>query len=157
MFTLLNMCEIYDPQSNRVVVLDKVKKEGWEGLTYPGGHLELGELLLEGVAREILEETGLTIHQIEYCGAIHWYTKAPGAEKQLVGMLFRSQDFEGELIEENREGRLFWMDRDDFRSCKSGKSFSMDEILDIYDGKFSEIALEYENWSVHEPSSKKLI
>lgn len=33
----------------------------------------------------------------------------------------------------------------------------MDEILDIYDGKFSEIALEYENFNVLDVSSKKFI
>lgn len=33
--------------------------------TLPGGVLEVGESLVEGVAREVLEETGLTVEPIE--------------------------------------------------------------------------------------------
>ena len=35
---LCNMIKIN--RGNDVLVLDKVKKYGWEGLTFPGGHVE---------------------------------------------------------------------------------------------------------------------
>ena len=34
---LMNMVKISDKETGKVVVLDKVKREGWEGLTFPGG------------------------------------------------------------------------------------------------------------------------
>ena len=40
---LMNMIKIKNPSTNKVVILDKVKKEGWEGLTFPGGKVEINE------------------------------------------------------------------------------------------------------------------
>ena len=37
---LVNMCMIYDREKDKILVLDKVKKHGWEGLTFVGGHVE---------------------------------------------------------------------------------------------------------------------
>ena len=44
-----------------------VKTHKWQGnYTIPGGHVELGERLLEALEREIKEETGLTLTGAEY-------------------------------------------------------------------------------------------
>jgi len=39
---------------------DRVK-EDWKGYTLPGGHIEIGESIVDAVVREMKEETGLTI------------------------------------------------------------------------------------------------
>ena len=36
----MNMVKIYDEKNKKVLVLDKKKKYGWEGLTFPGGKVE---------------------------------------------------------------------------------------------------------------------
>jgi len=42
---LMNMCMIYDKESNKVVVQDKINTK-WNVITFPGGHVEtLKELL----------------------------------------------------------------------------------------------------------------
>ena len=38
---LMNMVRII--KDNEVLILDKKKKYGWEGLTFPGGKVEPGE------------------------------------------------------------------------------------------------------------------
>lgn len=57
----MNMVKIYNKKTGQVLVLDKVKKYGWEGLTFPGGKVEFGESFVDSVIREAKEETNLDI------------------------------------------------------------------------------------------------
>lgn len=137
---LLNMCRIVDRKNDRIVVLDKVKKEGWEGLTFPGGHVEYGESIYASTAREIKEETGLDIENIRFVGVYQWLE--PEKELTLLAFLMEADDFRGELITENREGHLSWMDIDVFDRMKN-KSNSMEDILGIYRGEAKEVLERY--------------
>lgn len=137
---LCNMIKIN--RGNDVLVLDKVKKYGWEGLTFPGGHVEKVESITESVIREAKEETNLDIENIKYVGMISWYDM--GNDDRIVGFLYETDDFSGELIKENVEGTLEFIDYEDLKNM-DGHSDSMDEIFAIYDGKYSEIVLYYED------------
>ena len=137
---LCNMIKIN--RGNDVLVLDKVKKYGWEGLTFPGGHVEKIESITESVIREAKEETNLDIENIKYVGMISWYDM--GNDDRIVGFLYETDDFSGELVKENVEGTLEFIDYDELKNM-DGHSDSMDEIFAIYDGKYSEIVLYYED------------
>lgn len=137
---LCNMIKIN--RGNDVLVLDKVKKYGWEGLTFPGGHVEKIESITESVIREAKEETNLDIENIKYVEMISWYDM--GNNDRIIGFLYETNDFSGELIKENIEGTLEFIDYEDLKNM-DGHSDSMGEIFAIYDGKYSEIVLYYED------------
>ena len=137
---LCNMIKIN--RGNDVLVLDKVKKYGWEGLTFPGGHVEKVESITESVIREAKEETNLDIENIKYVGMISWYDI--DNNDRIVGFLYETDDFSGELIKENVEGTLEFIDYEDLKNM-DGHSDSMGEIFAIYDGEYSEIVLYYED------------
>ena len=137
---LCNMIKIN--RGNDVLVLDKVKKYGWEGLTFPGGHVEKVESITESVIREAKEETNLDIENIKYVGMISWYDI--DSDDRIVGFLYETDDFSGELVKENIEGTLEFIDYEELKNM-DGHSDSMGEIFAIYDGKYSEIVLYYED------------
>ena len=129
-------------RGNDVLVLDKVKKYGWEGLTFPGGHVEKMESITDSVIREAKEETNLDVENIRYIGMISWYDM--DNNDRIVGFLYEADDFSGELVKENIEGTLEFIDYEELKNM-DGHSDSMDEIFAIYDGKYSEIVLYYED------------
>lgn len=137
---LCNMIKIN--RGNDVLVLDKVKKYGWEGLTFPGGHVEKMESITDSVIREAKEETNLDVEDIRYIGMISWYDM--DNNDRIVGFLYETDDFSGELVKENVEGTLEFIDYEELKNM-DGHSDSMDEIFAIYDGKYSEIVLYYED------------
>ncbi|EEI86668.1 hydrolase, NUDIX family [Anaerococcus lactolyticus ATCC 51172] len=137
---LMNMVKIYNKKTGQVLVLDKVKKYGWEGLTFPGGKVEFGESFVDSVIREAKEETNLDIKNPKLVGIITWISD----EGKDVGLIYETTDFDGELVEENREGRLFWMDYEEFKNIQP-KSMSMDKILGIYEGDYREVFWDFRN------------
>lgn len=134
----MNMVKIYNKKTGQVLVLDKVKKYGWEGLTFPGGKVEFGESFVDSVIREAKEETNLDIKNPKLVGIITWISD----EGKDVGLIYETTDFDGELVEENREGRLFWMDYEEFKNIQP-KSMSMDKILGIYEGDYREVFWDF--------------
>ena len=140
---MMNMVRIFN--GNKVLVLDKKKKYGWEGLTFPGGKVEPFESFYNSAIREVKEETNLDIKDLEFNGFIQWYCKDP--DERYAGLLYTAYGFEGELIPENIEGNLFFEDYEKFKKMQ-GHSDSMEYILQIYDGKYNEISLIYDEENI---------
>lgn len=137
---MMNMVRIF--KDDQVVVLDKVKRYGWEGLTFPGGKVEDYESFEDSAIREAKEESGLDVSELSFNGMIIWYDY--DTEERFVGLLYTAGSFSGELIPINKEGNLFFQNYKEFLST-DGKSDSMDEILSIYNGTYKEIYLYYRN------------
>lgn len=65
-----NMCMISDGSGN-VLVQDRLNPN-WPGITFPGGHVEYGESFTDAMIREVFEETGLTVSNLQLCGIKDW-------------------------------------------------------------------------------------
>ena len=87
----------------------------WSGLTFPGGHVEPGETVVASVIREVQEETGLTVSNLQNCGYIQWYN--PVKQSQYFVFLLKTSSFSGELTG-SVEGNVKWMSLDEMLAGK---------------------------------------
>lgn len=116
---LTNMVMVYDKDTNRAVVQNRVKY--WNGISFPGGHVEKGESFIDSAKREVFEETGLKVDNLKLCGIIDWCHKKSG-ERYMV-MLYKTDTYSGELISETEEGKVFWADIDEIPKMKLAPYF----------------------------------
>lgn len=117
---LTNMVMIEDKQTGRVLVQERLKS--WTGLSFPGGHVEQGESFVDSAVREVKEETGLDVRNLETCGVIHWVHKT--RKDRYIVFLYRTSDFSGNLLEATDEGRVFWIDPEELKTQKLSSNFA---------------------------------
>ena len=123
---LTNMCMICD--GTRVLVQDR-KNPNWPGVIFPGGHVEPGESFVDSVVREIKEETGLTISNVQLCGIKQYVPKTDENYDRYIVLLYKTETFSGEL-KESEEGNVFWIERADLLSYPHPHGFeSMAEVF----------------------------
>lgn len=101
---LTTMVMVQNPATGEVLVQDRIKS--WKGWSFPGGHLEDGESVVDCAKREIKEETGLTVENLKSCGIIHWSNNKT-YDRYLV-FLFKTTDYHGNLTDCD-EGKNFWV------------------------------------------------
>lgn len=118
---LTNMCMIYS--NNQILVQNRIKND-WPGINFPGGHVENNEDIDCSVIREIKEETGLTLKEVECVGAINWLDEENDIRHLCI--LYRSNKFEGQLISSS-EGEMFWISLKDVD--KYPQSIDFDKVL----------------------------
>lgn len=148
---LMNMCMISDLKNNRVVVQEKVNSDGWDGVTFPGGHVENGESIIDSTIREVEEETGLVIKNLKMRGLVNWYNDS--THERWFVFLYESNDFEGNLIDETHEGKVYWMHYDDLGSA--ALSNGMNDYLKLY--RDDSINEAYATWNEKKTSDFKFI
>ncbi|HAX72396.1 MAG TPA: DNA mismatch repair protein MutT [Firmicutes bacterium] len=110
---LLNMCMIIDEKQKRVLVQDKVKTKvsDWGGITFPGGHVEALECLIDSTIREVFEETGLTIRDLTHSGIVHW--EHTDNQKRWLIFLYKTSTYSGTLLDQTEEGKVYWVPVDE--------------------------------------------
>lgn len=138
--TLTNMVMIQDRHTGKVVA--QKREKSWKGIAFPGGHVEPGESFAESAAREVLEETGLTVKNLVFCGMIHWCHKRTG-ERYLV-YLYKTSDYSGELITETEEGEVFWVSPGELSALKLCDNFPL-YLPMFFKGCYSEVFLPWED------------
>lgn len=117
---LVNMCMIYNEQTKKVLVEDKTDVSWKFGHTFPGGHVEKGESLYDGMVREVLEETGLIVKNLISCGTVEWFNEEPAYRR--IGFLYKTSDFSGELKQSN-EGKNYWLPLKELNEQNTAESF----------------------------------
>lgn len=123
---LTNMCMIYDDQGN-VLVEEKLVQNS-KGLVFPGGHVESNESVVDSMIREIQEETGLTISNLQFCGIKDWI-EFDGSRYMVF--LYKTNVFSGN-IQSSSEGNVFWMPLEELK--QKGTLWHLDKMLEIFCG-----------------------
>lgn len=88
----------------RVLVI-KRRDDGW--WVPPGGVLELDETPQEGVAREVLEETGVLVEPLKLVGVYK------NMKRGIVSLAFRCRPVGGELRTSDESSRVEWCTLDE--------------------------------------------
>lgn len=102
---IVTHCVIRD--GDRLLMLQKPRRGWW---VVPGGKLEVGETLTEGVVREVFEETGLTIRAPQLRGAFTVLEQESGEiVKHWMLFTFYTESFQGVAKERTEEGILEWV------------------------------------------------
>lgn len=140
---LTNMVMIEDKSTGRVLVQERVKS--WKGLSFPGGHVEPGESLVDSAVREVREETGLDIRNLKSCGVIHWAHNRNF--NRYIVFLYKTSDYSGELLSETEEGRVFWVDPEELKAMQLSENFEKYVPMFMAD-EFSEA---YGSWNEDDP------
>lgn len=129
---LTNMCMIYDNLGN-VLVEEKLVQNS-KGLIFPGGHVESNESVVDSMIREIQEETGLTISNLQFCGIKDWI-EFDGSRYMVF--LYKTNVFSGN-IQSSSEGNVFWMPLEELKQKET--LWHLDKMLEIFCGtEYSEL------------------
>lgn len=131
---LMNMCKIIDINTNKVLIQERVKN--WKGIAFPGGKINNGESITKSMIREVKEETGLDITNLELCGVKNWYNEEKN-ERSIV-FLYQTKKFTGNLILETEEGKNYWISEEELLKKELADNF--DIMLKIFTrNNFSEM------------------
>ncbi len=123
---LTNMCMIYDNRGN-VLVQEKIVNNS-KGIIFPGGHVESNESVAECMIREIKEETGLTISNLQFCGIKDWI-EFDGSRYMVF--LYKTSTYSGSL-QSSSEGEIFWMPLEELKAKET--LWHLDMMLEIFEG-----------------------
>ena len=134
---LTTMVMIQDPATGQILVQDRLLS--FKGLAFPGGHVEPGESVYGCAVREVLEETGLSIQNLKFCGMKHecWRETQDGEEIRYFVFMYKTCDFSGEPLD-TEEGRHFWATPDELKQQQARFTPRFEYYLPMFWSEHSE-------------------
>ena len=97
---------IEDTKNNKFLMIRHQRGINKGYVNFPGGKKEINESMDDCVVRETLEETGLLIKNPKKIG----YVEFPSMNFYVH--IYKSTEFEGNIIENKDEVSAFWVDKD---------------------------------------------
>lgn len=137
------MVMIQDKQTGKVLAQNRIKS--WKGLSFPGGHIENDESFYDCAVREVKEETGLDIYNLNPCGIMHWFNNK--TQDRYLIFLYRTSEYFGELITDSDEGQHFWITIEELKNTPSTNQ-TLDYLPMFLENKYSEA---FGLWNDDEP------
>lgn len=130
-----------------------IKSPKWGDLwNLPGGHVELGEAMIEGAKREIKEETGLEIDNIEFLGCQDViYPKEFYKKKHFIALDFVARLTSGEVKKSDENLEYVWVKPEEALGKLKLNPFSADTIKrfinkgEDYKDKYKRALADYQN------------
>ena len=100
---------VYALRDDEVLLMHRVQEPNLGLWIAPGGKVEFDESPHETARREMLEETGLVVNNLEWKGFCTEVSPLP--EWQWMLFIYITRDFSGSLQPNHREGNLAWIPR----------------------------------------------
>ena len=141
---MINTTLCYIEENGSYLMIHRVKKKNdmnkdkWIGI---GGKFEAGETPFDCVRREVREETGVDVSELQYRGIITFVSDLYGTEYM---HLFSADSYVGEIDYDCDEGRLEWVKKEDVKALPIWEGDKI--FLDLLDkeNRFFSLKLEYE-------------
>ncbi len=118
------LCMVYD--KDKILLQNRVK-EDWQGLTFPGGHVEHAESFVDALKREVKEETGLDVECPILCGIKQFQTDD---DERYIVLLFKTDKYSGTLTS-SAEGEMVWIERSQLGNHETVSDFF--DLLKVFD------------------------
>lgn len=135
-------------KDDKILLQDRVKND-WKGFTLPGGHIEIGESIVDAIIREMKEETGLTVVNPKLCGVKQFPIKDGKYENgRYLVFLFRANEFYGDIVS-SEEGSMHWVSKEELENVNLVSDFK--ELLNVMlDDNLSEFQyiVERDVWKI---------
>ncbi|MFD1608801.1 NUDIX domain-containing protein [Oceanobacillus luteolus] len=138
---------------NQKILLIRRNKGDFFGLVPPGGKIQFPETFHESAKREVFEETGLTLNNLQLEGLSGYINEKKG--EQFVYVDYYSDDFSGEVIKNGEEGECNWYPLSEFEKLEIHPDIKK-RIKNILENKSYEYQIFWDE-ETNSPSTKKLI